>query len=61
MATRHVGIYQLDSFEGCFGKGDELRFDSKDWTMVMPDIGATTPLLIMSKKRWKKRSRALIR
>lgn len=40
-ATRHVGIYQLDNFEGRFANRYELRFDGKDWTMVMPDIGAT--------------------
>jgi CubicO group peptidase (beta-lactamase class C family) len=40
-ATRHVGIYQLDRFEGRFANRYELRFDGKDWTLVMPDIGAT--------------------
>ena len=40
-ATRHLGIYQLDRFEGRFANRYELRFDGKDWTMVMPDIGAT--------------------
>jgi CubicO group peptidase (beta-lactamase class C family) len=40
-ARRHIGTYQLDTFEGRFANRYELRLDGNEWSMVMPDIGAT--------------------
>jgi hypothetical protein len=41
LASRHIGAWRLDKFDGRFANRYELRADGAAWTLVMPDIGAT--------------------